>query len=524
MAAEDGGLRAGAFSSGLAVLLSGEEDRKGSNRKSHLISCCDDIRYQSVEQMLEHVFDLPCKSLAPSKRPVDVDFVRSIINKKRRWEHGAAVAAAREGVVVMGQGAGAGVVVLDQSSVCGELRSPRQTLQMEGFGMFSSARANACVSKGRWMYEVVLETAGVQQLGWATLACPFTDRKGVGDADDSYAFDGRRVRKWNKDARAYGQPWVVGDVIGCCIDLQAGEISFYRNGESLGVAFDGVRRSSGGGGAELSYYPAISLSEGERCDLNFGSRPFKYPVEGFLPIQPPPAPSSAAAYLLRCLSRVLELQSLDRCDTTSFEKLRRVKRRFPLLEDLFHPISRGICEELFAVVGADGSGGVEYIAQGPLLSFLLEWFSARPPHDRVGLLDRAVDLFLEFPGSNPLFRHLILALSSSCRTAPLVLLECPFSGSYPYLALACHILRREELMALWWSSPEYEYEYSLEGFLSRKGPNKQDLQRLIPSVWRPPGSSEEMYLESSMMLTTTVLSGAVSKVRPSSSLPMSEIQ
>ncbi|MQM00935.1 hypothetical protein Taro_033681 [Colocasia esculenta] len=503
MAAEDG-RKVGGFSSGLAVLLSGE-DKKGKAQKAHLVSCCDDIRYQSVEHMLEHVFDLPSKSVTTSKRPVDVDFVRSII-KNQRWnyelDHNLGNTN-REGLVVKDQGCGPGIVSLDETSICGELRAARQPLQVESFAMFSSARANACVSRGKWMYEVVLETSGVQQLGWATLMCPFTDRKGVGDADDSYAFDGRRVRKWNKEAKPYGQPWVVGDVIGCCIDLGEGKISFYRNGISLGVAFEGIRRN----GAELSYYPAVSLSEGERCNLNFGSRPFKYLVDGFLPLQSPPSSSLLATYLLRSFSRLMELQCLDKSYSASFERLRRLKRFSLLEEQLFHSICHGICEELFSIVGTSESTA-EYISWGSLLSFLLELFGSQAPHDCLSL-DRVVGLFVEFSGSHILFRHLIIALSANCRIAPLVLMECPFTGSYPYLALACHILKHEELMILWWKLADYEY--SLEGFLSRKGPNKQDLQSLIPSVWRP-GSSEDMYVESSMMLTTTALSGAFNKV------------
>ena len=35
----------------------------------------------------------------------------------------------------------------------------------------------------------------------------------------------------------------------------------------LGVAFDGVRNLD----PNFGYFPAISLSQGERCDLNFGS-------------------------------------------------------------------------------------------------------------------------------------------------------------------------------------------------------------------------------------------------------------
>ena len=47
------------------------------------------------------------------------------------------------------------------------------------------------------MYEVTLGTGGIMQLGWATHACQFSNEEGVGDSPDSYAFDGKRVRKWN---------------------------------------------------------------------------------------------------------------------------------------------------------------------------------------------------------------------------------------------------------------------------------------------------------------------------------------
>lgn len=32
------------------------------------------------------------------------------------------------------------------------------------------------------------------QIGWATIHCPFTAEEGVGDAPDSYAIDGKRLR------------------------------------------------------------------------------------------------------------------------------------------------------------------------------------------------------------------------------------------------------------------------------------------------------------------------------------------
>lgn len=501
---EEDGLRIGGLSSGLAVVLNGE-DKKESSQKTHLVSYCDDFGDQSVERTLEHIFDLPYKSVKPLSCSIDAKVVCSVIKNefmKYQINHKTGTDRKREGVLTAGDGSKYQVIRIEESSICGDMRIVKQPLIVESHSLFSSARANACVWKGKWMYEVSLETSGIQQLGWATLSCPFTDHKGVGDADDSYAYDGKRVSKWNKDAQAYGQPWIVGDVIGCCIDLDGDEISFYRNGVSLGVAFIGIRKMVPG----LGYYPAISLSQGERCELNFGEIPFRYPVKGFLPIQSPPTRSSIVADLLNCFRRLIEMQRVGRAEFSSVEKLRRLKR-FVSFEKLSHPVSRGICEELFSTV-AEEDGCTKYIACGPLLSLIMEVFRMHPPHDYMSL-DSILDSLLEFPESRILFEHIISSLSTFCKTAPLCLTECPYSGSYIYLALACHILRREEVMTLWWRSSDFDLLF--EGFLSRKSPNKQDLQGLMPSVWWP-GSCEDMSNEASLVLTTTALSEAINKV------------
>ncbi|KAH7985988.1 hypothetical protein HPB52_025278 [Rhipicephalus sanguineus] len=104
--------------------------------------------------------------------------------------------------------------------------------------------------------------------------------KGVGDTTDSYAFDGNRVRKWNVATYKYGEAWVAGDVIGCCIDLDNGTVHFYRNGRSMGEAFDNVRLGPG-----LAYFPAVSLAFGENLVANFGATPLRHPVEGYRPLE-----------------------------------------------------------------------------------------------------------------------------------------------------------------------------------------------------------------------------------------------
>lgn len=49
------------------------------------------------------------------------------------------------------------------------------------------------------------------QLGWATLETKFSQEKGVGDTADSYAYDGNRLRKWNKTTSPYGETWQVNN-------------------------------------------------------------------------------------------------------------------------------------------------------------------------------------------------------------------------------------------------------------------------------------------------------------------------
>jgi Kip1 ubiquitination-promoting complex protein 1 len=196
---------------------------------------------------------------------------------------------------------------MDAESSAGNIRFANNHLSIESLSNFSSARATSCVYKGRWMYEVTLGTAGIQQLGWATMWCPFTNEEGVGDATDSYAYDGKRRKKWNVSCSQYGDNWAAGDVIGCAVDLEKGEISFYRNGVSLGTAFSNVQRFSPG----MAYFPAISMSHGERCDVNFGSRPLAYPVPDYATLQDPPPESDrlSARYLVDSLARFARVTS-----------------------------------------------------------------------------------------------------------------------------------------------------------------------------------------------------------------------
>ncbi|OQR69586.1 E3 ubiquitin-protein ligase RNF123-like, partial [Tropilaelaps mercedesae] len=179
-------------------------------------------------------------------------------------------------------------VAFDISSNVGSLVISQDRLCVTSQSNFNTVKANCCVHSGRWQYEVSLGSKGVMQVGWATAKCEFNDEQGVGDTPDSFAYDGARIRKWNVSNMKYGQCWLAGDVIGCCLDLEAGSVSFYRNGAFLGEAFRNIRRGPG-----YAYFPAVSLSFGESLVANFGSSRFRYPIDTYLPLVAIPDTSRA---------------------------------------------------------------------------------------------------------------------------------------------------------------------------------------------------------------------------------------
>lgn len=148
---------------------------------------------------------------------------------------------------------------------------------------FTTLKANCCVFRGRWMYEALMHTKGIMQIGWCSAKCQFTIDTGVGDTRNSYGLDGSKQRLWHVQTRKYGPCWCIGDTLGVCLDMDAGRIEYWRNGRPLGEAFAGIERGVG-----VALFPAVSLAYHESIAVNFGGTPFRYPVEGYEPLQARP--------------------------------------------------------------------------------------------------------------------------------------------------------------------------------------------------------------------------------------------
>ncbi|KAL3692194.1 hypothetical protein R1sor_005845 [Riccia sorocarpa] len=515
-------------SSGLAVVL----DHGESGSVVTAATCMLDDCAGGLERTLAHVLDIPSSGTSHPLTDESSDGTRIdpaalhlyLLSRLTSLPRSDVTSAEDPDGVFIDEGPlGPGVVMMDVASSSGNIKFDKPCLALESQTMFSSARANTCVWKGRWMFEATLGTAGIQQLGWATRTCPFTQLKGVGDAEDSYAYDGKRIRKWNVEFWEYGQLWVTGDVIGCCIDLDAGQISFYRNGLPLGVAFENVKKLEPRNG----YFPAISLSQHERCELNFGAKPFKYPQNGFHPIQFPPAvhtdtngqavrsAAGRASYLLGCLQRLVQLGSREVAAAKA--PVERLKRFTPLSESESLKVGAMIMELLQPLVCADignessleddSPSLAEYVIWGSLVPFLMDTYRLEAPHDSPSL-DHALDFLLPFLDRRGV-EIIMEALAYGCRTSPFTFTDYPYTGSYAYLALACHLLERYDFMTRWYFSDSFES--CIEGLLTRKVPNKCDLEALMPTVWWH-GSREDLCSESRMRHAASALAKAIAKV------------
>ena len=121
------------------------------------------------------------------------------------------------------------------------------------------------VSSGKWFWEVTL-TSGYGGIGVAQV--PYTAGMSyIGQDTTSWGFYSTLGKAYNNTfTGAYGT-YTTNDVIGVALDADAGSITFYKNGVSLGVAFTGMTGP---------YIPITSVNGAGSGMANFGQRTFAY--------------------------------------------------------------------------------------------------------------------------------------------------------------------------------------------------------------------------------------------------------
>jgi hypothetical protein len=124
------------------------------------------------------------------------------------------------------------------------------------------------MSTGKWYWEQTLTVvySSERQLGIGNKDTPLNNFPG--SSAGSYGFDANNNKYNSNSATAYTTSWVSGDVIGIAFDADAGSLTLYKNGVSLGVAFSSIPADT--------YFPLVGSYYVGQNYLNFGQRAFAY--------------------------------------------------------------------------------------------------------------------------------------------------------------------------------------------------------------------------------------------------------
>ena len=108
---------------------------------------------------------------------------------------------------------------------------------------------------------------GLCRIGWSTRSADLdlgTDKHGFG-------FGGTGKKSYARQFDTYGEPYKLNDILGCYINLDANQISYSKNGQDLGTAFEIPSQLQ-----RAAFYPACVIKNAEVL-FNFGATPFKFP-------------------------------------------------------------------------------------------------------------------------------------------------------------------------------------------------------------------------------------------------------
>jgi len=137
-------------------------------------------------------------------------------------------------------------------------------------GSTSIACGSIGVSSGKWYWEITptAMTLTAAMVGIANLNASISSRSYV-YAEGWYYYP-TALKFNNNSSSAYGASFTTNDVIGVALNMDSGEVTFYKNGSSHGVAFN-----SGISGKVISAAMNNGTGTGTQSfTANFGQRPF----------------------------------------------------------------------------------------------------------------------------------------------------------------------------------------------------------------------------------------------------------
>lgn len=133
---------------------------------------------------------------------------------------------------------------------------------------WAGVRASHGVRSGKYYFEGTVSGTGLCRIGWSTKASALE----LGKDSHGYGYGGTGKKSTGNTYVDYGGKYGNNDTMGCLLDMGTGKVSYTKNGESLGEAFEvsEIDRQS-------ILFPAV-LMKNAAITLNFGEHPFKHKI------------------------------------------------------------------------------------------------------------------------------------------------------------------------------------------------------------------------------------------------------
>jgi hypothetical protein len=143
----------------------------------------------------------------------------------------------------------------------------------------ANPRGTFYVNSGKWYWEGTVNAGpSVATIGIAESGFYSGNLFETGSTAKGYVYinDGTKRSSLAGSATAYGNSYTTNDVIGVALDMDAGTVKFYKNGT---VQNSGTAAYTGLTGNHAPYFQGYGGTA--TWDVNFGQRPFAYPLSGF---------------------------------------------------------------------------------------------------------------------------------------------------------------------------------------------------------------------------------------------------
>jgi hypothetical protein len=129
------------------------------------------------------------------------------------------------------------------------------------------------VTSAKWYWEITAGALSTDGYNVGIASANKSATSALGSDTDSYIYLVAGTKRTNNVTLSYGASYTAGDVIGVALDLDAGTLTFYKNGVSQGTAYTSIPSNT--------WFPCVAddntgSTVGSSFIANFGQRAFAY--------------------------------------------------------------------------------------------------------------------------------------------------------------------------------------------------------------------------------------------------------